>query len=112
MVQFNPTTTPRIENSEGPARPKWEEVDMPLDAETVNNPPIAVSHEAIQDIAGGIVSGHPYPRRIMMIWRFVENALLNGKKMSHNAECQDSPNVAPVSPSTPQLTPESWTHND
>ena len=58
MVQFNPTTTPQIEqgNSEGHAlRSKCEEVDMPFDAETISNPPIATPHEVTQDVVGGIV---------------------------------------------------------
>ena len=60
MVQFNPATTPQIKqgDSEGPAlRSKCEEVDMPLDTETISNPPIAAPHEATQDVAGGIVPG-------------------------------------------------------
>ena len=57
MVQFNPATTSQIEqgDSEGPAlRSKCEELDMPLDAETISNLLIA-PHEATQDVAGGIV---------------------------------------------------------
>jgi hypothetical protein len=60
MVQFNPATTPQIEqgNSEGLAlRSECEEVGMPLDAETISNPPIAALHKATQDVVGGIVPG-------------------------------------------------------
>ena len=34
----------------------------------------------------------------MTSWRFVENPILNGETTSHDAKCQDPPNVAPVSP--------------
>ena len=42
----------------------------------------------------------------MTSWRFVENAILNGEMTSHDAKFQDPPNIAPVSPPTPQLTSE------
>ena len=55
MVQFNPTTTPQIEQGNSALRSKCEEVDMPFDAETISNPPIAAPHEVAQDVVGGIV---------------------------------------------------------
>ena len=61
---------PQIENSEGPAlRSECEGVDISLvDAKTVGN---SASHEATQDIVGGMVPDIlTYTRRIMIIWRF------------------------------------------
>ena len=67
MTQFNPTTMPQIEqeNSEGFAlrsKCEGEEADLPLHSETVSNPPIATPHKTMQDVAGGIVTWHPYTR--------------------------------------------------
>ena len=74
MAQFNPTTMTQIEqeNSEGPAlrsKCEGEEMDLPSEAETISNLPIAALHKTTQDVAGGIVPNILAHGRITMIQR-------------------------------------------